>query len=186
MVMEARSKAEFQESGVVVVTSGDRIIDFEEKPDNPKSKLVSLPLYRLSAETIPFLKKYLMEGNNSNCIGCFFSWSYRRRPLVSNNSAPALPEPSASISPRIYSGVSFSSHSREGRNLSSCDKHKLSLIVTGKCLQASCYRASADQAYRPCRVCSDHIPDNTHLPRYSRSLTSDPQRTQHQTDSHNH
>ncbi len=81
MVMEARSKAEFQESGVVVVTSGDRIIDFEEKPDDPKSKLVSLSLYRLSAETIPFLKKYLMEGNNSDCIGCFFAWSYRRRPL---------------------------------------------------------------------------------------------------------
>jgi glucose-1-phosphate thymidylyltransferase len=81
MVMEARSKAEFRESGVVVVTAGDRIIDFEEKPSDPKSKLVSLPLYRLSAETIPFLKKYLMEGNDPDCLGRFFAWSYRRRPL---------------------------------------------------------------------------------------------------------
>lgn len=81
MVKEAENKKELKECGVVIVTADDRIIDFEEKPEDPKSQLVSLPLYRLSAETIPFLKKYLMEDNDPDCIGCFFAWSYRRRPL---------------------------------------------------------------------------------------------------------
>jgi UTP-glucose-1-phosphate uridylyltransferase len=63
------------------VTSNGRVIDFEEKPKKPKSNLLALPLYRMSAETIPFLKKYMMGENDPDRIGSFFAWSYRRRPL---------------------------------------------------------------------------------------------------------
>jgi hypothetical protein len=43
--------------------------------------MLALPFYRISAESIPFLRKYLADGNDRDCIGSFFEWSYRRRPL---------------------------------------------------------------------------------------------------------
>jgi glucose-1-phosphate thymidylyltransferase len=81
VVMENAERRDLKQGSVVVATSDDRIIDFREKPARPKSKMLALPLYRLSAETIPFLRRYLMDGNDSDCIGSFFEWSYRRRPL---------------------------------------------------------------------------------------------------------
>jgi glucose-1-phosphate thymidylyltransferase len=80
-VMDNGSRTTLREGGVVAVTSNDRVIDFAEKPSDPKSDLYTLPLYRLSAETIPFLTKYIVNGNDPDCLGCFFEWSYRRRPL---------------------------------------------------------------------------------------------------------
>ncbi|MCK4235617.1 MAG: NTP transferase domain-containing protein, partial [Candidatus Krumholzibacteria bacterium] len=79
--MESRGKKALKAGGVVVLTSDDRVIDFEERPKKPKSRILALPLYRLSAESIPFLNKYLIEGNDPDRIGAFFAWSYRRRPL---------------------------------------------------------------------------------------------------------
>lgn len=81
VVMESKNRTALKKGGVVVATSEDRIIDFQEKPSRPKSKMLALPLYRLTAETIPFLRRYLMDGNDSDCVGSFFEWSYRRRPL---------------------------------------------------------------------------------------------------------
>jgi len=80
-VMESTDRRALKFGGVVVVTSDDRVIDFEEKPKKPKSRFLALPLYRLSAESIPFLNRYLVEGNDPDRIGAFFAWSYRRRPL---------------------------------------------------------------------------------------------------------
>ena len=42
---------------------------------------MALPLIHLSAETIPYLGRYLAEGNDAGCIGSFLEWSYRFRPL---------------------------------------------------------------------------------------------------------
>ncbi len=81
VVMESDDTKALREGGVVVVTADERIIDFKEKPARPKSHLQALPLYKLSAESIPFLRRYLMDGNDTDCIGSFFEWSYRRRPL---------------------------------------------------------------------------------------------------------
>jgi glucose-1-phosphate thymidylyltransferase len=81
VVIKCRDKKALRAGGVVVVTSDDRIIDFEEKPKICKSSLLAIPLYRLSEETAPFLKKYLVEKNDPDSLGSFFAWSYRRRPL---------------------------------------------------------------------------------------------------------
>ncbi|HUV35397.1 MAG TPA: sugar phosphate nucleotidyltransferase [Patescibacteria group bacterium] len=80
-VTESADRKALKQGGVVIATSDDRIIDFQEKPARPKSKMLALPLYRITAETIPFLRRYLMDGNERDCIGSFFEWSYRRRPL---------------------------------------------------------------------------------------------------------
>jgi len=63
------------------LTNDSRVIEFEEKPEKPGSNLLALPLYLVSRQTIPQLKKYMTDGNDRDNLGSFFAWSYRRRPL---------------------------------------------------------------------------------------------------------
>jgi glucose-1-phosphate thymidylyltransferase len=80
-VTETHDTKTLKASGVVNVTSDSRVIEFEEKPARPASRFLALPLYRVSRQTIPQFKKYLMDGNDRDNLGSFFAWSYRRRPL---------------------------------------------------------------------------------------------------------
>jgi len=80
-VAETKERKALKAGGVVKLTSDSRVIEFEEKPEKPGSRLLALPLYRVSGQTIPQLKKYMMDGNDRDNLGSFFAWSYRRRPL---------------------------------------------------------------------------------------------------------
>ena len=80
-VSECSDEELLKMGGVVEVTSSGRVIDFKEKPTDPKTNLSALPLYYLSSNSIQFLKKYIMEGNDRDKMGSFLQWSYRRRPL---------------------------------------------------------------------------------------------------------
>jgi glucose-1-phosphate thymidylyltransferase len=80
-VTETTERKALKSGGVVKVASESRVIEFEEKPSRPRTKMLALPLYRVSRETIPQLKKYLVDGSDRNNLGSFFAWSYRRRPL---------------------------------------------------------------------------------------------------------
>jgi glucose-1-phosphate thymidylyltransferase len=80
-VAEMRDKKALRAGGVVKVTADSRIIEFEEKPAKPASRLLALPLYLVSRQTIAQIKRYLMDGNDRDNLGSFFEWSYRRRPL---------------------------------------------------------------------------------------------------------
>ena len=80
-VKETRKRNELKAGGVVKLTNGSRVIEFEEKPEKPASRLLALPLYRVSRQTVPQLKKYMADGNDRDNLGSFFAWSYRRRPL---------------------------------------------------------------------------------------------------------
>lgn len=80
-IAEVAERKVLKAGGVVKVANESRVIEFEEKPARPRSKFLALPLYRISRETIPQFKKYLMDGNDRDNLGSFFAWSYRRRPL---------------------------------------------------------------------------------------------------------
>jgi glucose-1-phosphate thymidylyltransferase len=80
-VLETKERKALKAGGVLKVTGDSRVIEFEEKPEKPGSHLLALPLYMVSRQTIPQLKKYLVDGNDRNNLGSFFAWSYRRRPL---------------------------------------------------------------------------------------------------------
>ena len=80
-VTETGDRKALKAGGVVTVTNGSRVIEFEEKPPKPATRLLALPLYRVSRQTIPHLARYLTDGNDRDNLGSFFSWSYRRRPL---------------------------------------------------------------------------------------------------------
>lgn len=80
-VVKGRSQGATIRCGFAAVTSRDRVIGFEIDPPKPKSNLVAFPLVKLSAATIPFLSEYILDGNDTGCIGSFLAWSYRIRPL---------------------------------------------------------------------------------------------------------
>ncbi len=68
--------------GGVLVTSNNRVVDFINSSGEEKAGIYyPVGLFILSAESVPFVKRYLMEEGEEEREGDFFSWSYRRRPL---------------------------------------------------------------------------------------------------------
>jgi glucose-1-phosphate thymidylyltransferase len=58
----------------LVELDGDRVVDFQEKPDDPKSTLVSIACYAFPRETLPKFDEYLADGNNPDEPGWFLQW----------------------------------------------------------------------------------------------------------------
>ncbi len=63
----------------LVQLDGDEVIDFQEKPDDPKSTLVSIACYAFPADVLPMLSEYLSDGNNPDEPGWFMQWLQARR-----------------------------------------------------------------------------------------------------------
>jgi glucose-1-phosphate thymidylyltransferase len=61
-------------SGCALVNKQGRIIDFEEKPNKPKSNLASLPFYIFSPSALKLLKDYQKSGKNLDSPGHFLPW----------------------------------------------------------------------------------------------------------------
>jgi glucose-1-phosphate thymidylyltransferase len=57
----------------LVELDGDRVVDFQEKPDEPKSTLVSIACYAFPAEALAF-EEYLAGDNNPDEPGWFVQW----------------------------------------------------------------------------------------------------------------
>jgi len=57
----------------VVVLEGDRIIDFQEKPAEPKSTLISTGVYAFPKEIMVRISEYLQDGNLDS-PGYFLQW----------------------------------------------------------------------------------------------------------------
>jgi len=65
----------------VVELDGDRVVDVQEKPDEPRSSLVSIACYAFAEETVPLLHEYLADGNNPDEPGWFVQWLHDRQPV---------------------------------------------------------------------------------------------------------
>jgi len=63
----------------LVSLDGDQVVDFQEKPDDPKSTLVSIACYAFPAETLPDLGTYLADGENPDEPGWFIQWLQSRQ-----------------------------------------------------------------------------------------------------------
>ena len=62
----------------LVQLDGDRVVDFQEKPDDPQSTLVSIACYAFPAGTLPDFDAYLGDGNNPDEPGWFIQWLQER------------------------------------------------------------------------------------------------------------
>ena len=63
----------------LVDLDGDEVVDFQEKPEDPKSTLVSIACYAFPSETLPDLQRYLAEGENPDEPGWFMQWLQARQ-----------------------------------------------------------------------------------------------------------
>ncbi|SNZ11774.1 glucose-1-phosphate thymidylyltransferase [Natronoarchaeum philippinense] len=63
----------------LVDLDGDEVVDFQEKPDDPNSTLVSIACYGFPAEALDLLSEYLDSGNNPDEPGWFIQWLQERR-----------------------------------------------------------------------------------------------------------
>ena len=64
--------------GCVVLDRTGRIVDFEEKPRRPRSRLASLAIYVLPAAVQPLVGEYLQQGGNPDAPGYFLGWLAQR------------------------------------------------------------------------------------------------------------
>jgi glucose-1-phosphate thymidylyltransferase len=71
---------ELAKSYGLVELDGDRVVDFEEKPDDPSSTLVSIACYAFPAEDVRF-EEYLAGDNNPDEPGWFIQWLQERCPV---------------------------------------------------------------------------------------------------------
>ena len=60
--------------GVVALDSRNVIIDFEEKPPEPKSTLVSTGIYYFPKNKLPFIQKYVKMHSKLDAPGYYMSW----------------------------------------------------------------------------------------------------------------
>jgi glucose-1-phosphate thymidylyltransferase len=58
-----------------------RITYFEEKPAQPRSTLTGIALYFYPRPTLPWIHRYLAEGNNPDQPGRLIQWLYPRLPV---------------------------------------------------------------------------------------------------------
>jgi glucose-1-phosphate thymidylyltransferase len=73
--LKSISKARFY--GVVKIDSDCRIVDFQEKPAEPKTTLVSTACYAFTRDGVRNLHRYLDEGNEPDKMGHFIEWLYK-------------------------------------------------------------------------------------------------------------
>ena len=67
--------------GVVEVDGDGRILAFEEKPERPRSSLISTCLYYYGKEHLGLLARYLDEGGDPDRTGSFLQWLHTRAPV---------------------------------------------------------------------------------------------------------
>lgn len=64
---------------VACVDDNNKLIDLEEKPNNPKSNIAVFATYIYTKSTIPMFEQYLNEGNKPDAPGYFVEWLYKRK-----------------------------------------------------------------------------------------------------------
>ncbi len=84
-VYQLNSIDEAKRFGVVQIDENKKIISFEEKPEFPKSKLISTGIYIFSNDIKNNLDRYILDKNNADQLGHFISW------LIKNNTVYGIP-----------------------------------------------------------------------------------------------
>jgi len=74
---DLKSKAKARLYGVATIDNENKIICFQEKPDQPQSTLVSTACYAFTRKGVQNIRRYLEEGNDPDKMGHFVEWLCR-------------------------------------------------------------------------------------------------------------
>ena len=67
--------------GVIQIGKSDKMIGFEEKPENPKTKLAATACYVIPKTHIPKLRQYTKEIKEKKNLGYFIIWLMQKEPV---------------------------------------------------------------------------------------------------------
>jgi glucose-1-phosphate thymidylyltransferase len=67
--------------GVAVLDGSSRVTGFQEKPESPKSALISTGIYIFPKDVLKLMFEYLEERNNPDAPGFFIQWLHRKIPV---------------------------------------------------------------------------------------------------------
>lgn len=67
--------------GIAELDKKNKLIGFEEKPENPKTSLVNTACCILSNDDVKLIPKYIEEGNNRDAFGYLLIWLIKRKPV---------------------------------------------------------------------------------------------------------
>ncbi len=70
-----------QRTGIAVLDADSRLVEFQEKPQQPKTNLAVPPIYVYRSESLRLLGEYLDGGNNPDSPGHFLGWLCARQPV---------------------------------------------------------------------------------------------------------
>jgi glucose-1-phosphate thymidylyltransferase len=80
-VYDVGDRALARQYGIVDVDADDRVVDFVEKPAEPRSTLAATAAYVFTREHALRVEEYLREGNPPDQPGNFVAWLYPRAPV---------------------------------------------------------------------------------------------------------
>lgn len=72
---------ELRRCGVVETDRSGRVVGFVEKPKEPKTDILALPIYIYHRRDLPLVEEYLKSGNNPDAPGHFIEWLHTRAPV---------------------------------------------------------------------------------------------------------
>jgi len=75
---DVKTQEEAKKFGIVSVDENNRIIEFKEKPEQPKSTLASIGIYFYKKSITDAIDRYLKEGNSADRPGDLVEWLYKR------------------------------------------------------------------------------------------------------------
>ncbi|WP_227357615.1 sugar phosphate nucleotidyltransferase [Haladaptatus salinisoli] len=163
--VESREQAK---SYGLVTLDGDRVVDFQEKPEDPKSTLVSIACYAFTRDTLPALTNYLNGDNNPDEPGWFVQWLQSRRDVYAYTFEEAwfdigTPESYLDAVAWYLNGDSYVAESATlkdatvGGNVHVMDNVTLQNADLNKTV------VFEDAMVRDCEVCESIIDEETHI-----------------------
>ncbi len=81
LVRREKNREKLCRSGVVELDQSQKLVGFEEKPQNPRSEYVCPAVYLYRAESLSLIRNYLAQGENPDAPGNFVAWLYRHKPV---------------------------------------------------------------------------------------------------------
>lgn len=79
IAQRAKPSDKLTQLAVIDLDEKNKVIDFEEKPSMPKTDIAAYAIYIYRKSTLPFVYRYIKEGNNPDSPGHLVSWLYSRR-----------------------------------------------------------------------------------------------------------
>jgi len=73
-VLEFEDESKLSKYGIVDINENHRVVDFQEKPENPPSNLVSMAMYAFPQQELKRIGEYLDSGGDPDEPGWYVTW----------------------------------------------------------------------------------------------------------------